>query len=110
MRYKLYLKDIERAIENIEDSVRGLSLSDFSKSPDKIDSNAMRIQIIGESLKNISNNVWKESNLDRQSLIDFRNIISHAYFKINPALLWDIIKKKIPALKEEVKKILGELK
>lgn len=109
LKYKLYLKDIERAIRNIEDSVKGLSFSEFSKNSDKIDSNAMRIQIIGESLKKIPDKLWRGSLFDKKSLVDFRNMISHAYFKVNSALLWDIIEKKIPLLKKEVKRILEEL-
>lgn len=109
LKYKLYLKDIERAIKNIEESTKKMSFSDFNQDLDKVDSNAMRIQIIGESLKNIPDKLWKDSSFDKKSLVDFRNIISHAYFKVNSFLLWDIIQNKIPILKKEVKRILREL-
>lgn len=109
-RYNLYLKDIQRAIEDIEKSVKEIDISTFSKSRDTIDSNAMRIQIIGESLKNLPLNNWGNFRQDAKSFIDFRNIISHAYFKINPHILWDIIKNKIPILKKQIGIIIKEIK
>jgi len=108
LKYKLYLKDIERAIRNIEDSIKNSDFNTFSNNLDMVDSNAMRIQIIGESLKNIPLSFWKSPQINIKAFIDFRNIISHAYFKINPVLLWDIIKNKIPLLKKGVEGILKE--
>ncbi len=110
LKYNLYLKDIERAIRNIESSIRGLDFNKFSKNQDSIDSNAMRVQIIGESLKNIPPRVWKGSTSDIKSFIDFRNIISHAYFKVNSILLWDLIQNKIPILKKDVLEVLKKIK
>ena len=104
-KYNLYIKDVERAIENIENSIKGLSIESFSKNQDAIDSNSMRMQIIGESLKKIPLNLWGDYKNEIKSLIDFRNVISHAYFKINPLLLWDVLNNKIPLLKKEIKRI-----
>jgi len=104
-KYNLWLKDIERAIENIENSVRGSDINSFSRNQDAIDSNGMRMQIIGESLKKIPPNLWGDYKTEIKSFIDFRNVISHAYFKINPILLWDVIQNKIPQLKKELKKL-----
>ncbi len=87
LKYKLYLMDLKRAIENAESSIKGKEFSSFSKNKDCIDANAMRIQIIGESLKNLPKSFWTKSKQDVNALIDFRNIISHAYFKVDPALL-----------------------
>src|SRR3989344_8258062 len=106
LKYNLYISDIERAMVNIGNSIKGMSIESFSKNQDAIDSNSMRMQIIGESLKKIPLNLWGDYKNEIKSLIDFRNVISHAYFKINPLLLWDVLQNKIPQLKTELKKIL----
>jgi len=110
LNYRLYLLDIKRAIESIEESVENKSYELFASQKDSIDSNAMRIQIIGESLKNLPKSFWKKSGSCTKELIDFRNIISHAYFKINSMILWDLIKNKIPLIKQDLDVALNEIK
>jgi len=108
LRYNLYVNDILRAINNIEESTNKKSFDSFSLDKTLIDATAMRLQIIGESLKKIPSKFKKNKKVNWKDLEDLRNIISHAYFKINPALLFDIIKNKIPELKKEIKGILTD--
>ncbi|MGQ4915095.1 MAG: HepT-like ribonuclease domain-containing protein [Candidatus Asgardarchaeia archaeon] len=39
-----------------------------------------------------------------------RDILIHAYFGIDLELIWDIVKNKIPLLKEKTLELLSELK
>lgn len=104
-KYNLYINDILRTISNIEESTNKKSFENFSLDKNLIDATAMRLQIIGESLKKIPSKFKENKKINWKDLEDLRNIISHAYFKINSALLFDIIKNKIPELKKEIKKI-----
>jgi uncharacterized protein with HEPN domain len=36
----------------------------------------------------------------------FRNVLVHAYFKINPDLVWDAIKNRIDPLETAIREIL----
>ena len=39
----------------------------------------------------------------------FRDILIHAYFGIDVEVVWDIVKNKVPKLKEKVENILSKL-
>lgn len=107
-KYKLYINDILRAIKDIEESIAKKSFEDFSSEKNLIDATAMRLQIIGESIKKLPSKFKKNKEINWKDLEDLRNIISHAYFMINPPLLFSTVKNKIPKLKREIEKIKEE--
>jgi uncharacterized protein with HEPN domain len=41
-------------------------------------------------------------------MVDLRNILIHEYFGIEPEIIWDVVKNKIPILKNSIEKILIE--
>ena len=109
-KYSLYLNDILRAIELIKNSTKNKDIKEFKSDRDLIDSNAMRIQIIGESISKLSNKIKeKHKKIDWKKYLQTRNIISHAYFAVNPEILWSIIKKDLPILKSQIQKIKKEI-
>jgi len=111
LRYKLYIKDIDRAIELIEKSTLSKTKGQFDKDQELIDATAMRLQVIGESIKKLPENLKEESSkVPWRKLAKLRNIISHKYFVLNKDILWSIVKEDIPRLKKEVKKRLNEIK
>ena len=108
-KYKLYIKDILRSIDQIEKSLKSKTRNYFEKDIDMSEATAMRLQIIGESIKKLPNSIKRQNpEIDWDSFIKFRNIISHVYFKIDKDILWDIIKNEIPKLKITMKRIEDE--
>ena len=103
LKYSLYLNDILRAIKDIEETTKGKNFNSFSKDKNLVDATAMRIQIIGESIKKLPKSIKKKEKEIKWSYFEsLRDIISHAYFKIDAELLWDIIQKEIPVLKNSI--------
>lgn len=104
---ELYLNDILRAIGLIEKSVRFKDFGKFKSNRDLIDATCMRLQIIGESIGKLPADLKKKySDVDWKRFLQTRNIISHAYFAVNPRLLWSGLVKDLPKLKKDVKEIL----
>jgi len=104
--YKIYLKDILEAINKIEKSLERLSKEEFKKNVDKVDATIMRIQIIGESIKKLPGEFkGKYKEIEWEKIAKARDIISHAYFKVNLDIIWDLIKNKLPKLKEQIIKL-----
>lgn len=77
------------------------------------DSISMRLQVIGETLKKISNsypNYLNQFNeIEWKKIIGLRDIISHNYFDIDSEIIFDICKNHIPQLRETVNKIISDL-
>src|SRR3989344_7933351 len=101
-----YVKHIRDAIEDIEASVRGLSKGDFKKTKDAKDAAVRRIEIIGEAVKNISKELKQaHSEVEWSKIAGARDIMIHAYFKVDWDIVWDIVKRDIPDLKKKIQNI-----
>jgi uncharacterized protein with HEPN domain len=50
----------------------------------------------------------KYSYIEWRKIVDLRNILIHEYFGIEPEIIWDIVKNKIPTLKTFIKILLEE--
>jgi len=106
-KFELYLGDILRAIKLMEESAKNKSLEGFKTNRESVDAAAMRLQIIGESIKKLPEKLRiKHKKVEWNKYLRTRNIISHAYFAINPEILWSIIIKDLPKLKKEIRNIL----
>src|SRR3989338_5682330 len=105
LRYNLYLNDILRATSAIEESMKNKDIEQFEGDRNLVDATAMRLQIIGESISKLPSRFKINKNVGWEDLRELRNIISHAYFRINPKILFDVIQNQIPELKREIQKI-----
>ncbi|HMT11631.1 MAG TPA: DUF86 domain-containing protein [Ignavibacteria bacterium] len=89
---------------------------DFMTSPigvTKLDSIAMRLQTIGESIKKIEKynpRIFdKRKEVNWNDVIRMRDLISHHYYVINPAIIFDICKTHLPQLRSTIEKIITDL-
>jgi len=103
MPYINYIIDI---INDIEDSMKNISKNSFEKNKDKKDANVRRLEIMSEAIKSISEELKnKYSNIKWEKFVDIKNIFTHHYFGVDSDVVWEIINKDIPVLKEEIIKI-----
>ena len=71
-----------------------------------IDGVVRNLEVIGEAVKKIPQNVKiKSPKIEWKKIAGLRDILIHEYFGIDVEIVWDIVKNKIPKLKEEVSKI-----
>lgn len=109
--YKLYLKDILESIERIEKSIKNVTKEVFENDVDIQDAVLRRLEIISEAVSNMPNEIKnKYPQIEWKKIIGFRIVVTHAYFKINLDIIWDIIKNKLPKLKKDIKGILEKEK
>jgi len=65
------------------------------------------IEIIGEAIKNLPEEFKnKHKGIPWKDIAGMRDRIAHFYFGIDYNLVWDTIKKDIPVLKKEIKKLI----
>lgn len=73
--------------------------TDFSQNDLVKDAVLRNLEIIGEAAKFIPLEIRQNAEtMDWRRVIGFRNIVAHAYFGIDPSILWNIISEKIPEL------------
>ena len=105
-----YLEHILDAINKIEDSVSNLFRQEFKKSADISDAVVRRIEVIGEAVKNISDDLKKKyPGVEWTKIAGTRDVMIHAYFNVDLDVVWDIVKKDLPSLKKHILKILKEI-
>jgi len=64
------------------------------------------LEIIGEAVKNIPQTFKNRMpEMEWKKIIGLRDIVIHTYFGIDEEIIWDIIKNKLPQLKEKINEI-----
>ncbi|MCG2717230.1 MAG: DUF86 domain-containing protein [Nanoarchaeota archaeon] len=102
----LYLEVIKNSIKKIEKYTKELSFDDFSNNEKTVDAVIRNLEIIGEAVNNIPKEIKvKYTFIPWNKIIGMRNKVIHEYFGIDLEILWETIKKDIPKLKKEIKKL-----
>ena len=77
----------------------GMDPSSFASSELTRDAVLRNLEVIGEAAKHIPPDIRaKVKGLDWRRVIGFRDVVAHAYFGIDDAILWSIISVKVPEL------------
>ncbi len=107
----LFIKDILKAIENIEEFTAGTSFEQFRSSEKTRSAVAWQIQVIGEATKNIPASVRSSyPEVPWKYMARIRDKVAHFYFGVDYEIIWDVIKKNIPEIKPNIEKILSEMR
>ena len=105
-----YINHILDAIKDVEESLKDITKDQFIKNKDVKEANIRRIEIIGESVKNISQSLKDEhKEIEWTKIAGTRDKMIHNYFGVNLDIIWDIIKKDLPKLKKQIEKIKKDL-
>ena len=107
---KLYIDDILESIGRIDWYVRNLSEDDFLNDIKTIDAVVRNLSVMGEAVNNISDEIKiKYPDIPWNEIIGMRNKIVHEYFGVDADILWETVKKDLPAFKEQVLKLSKEI-
>jgi uncharacterized protein with HEPN domain len=106
----MYMHDIIGAAEAIRRIIGGRSKDEFASDEDARASVERRFEIIGEALRQATDaQPMLESRIsEARKIINFRNLLIHGYHLVDPFIVWDIARTKLPKLLEEARAILGE--
>lgn len=112
LRVPDYLHHILDAIGRIERYTAAKSLGDFERDEQCQDAVIRNIEIIGEAARNVQQHspdfVEQHREIPWAALYAMRNRLSHGYWAVDLALVWQVIERDLGALKRELEKISGQ--
>lgn len=105
-----YIRDMLDAAERIELKTKNITQSDL-ENDDTLSLAIERLfEILGEAANRLSKNLQeKYTDIPWADIIGMRNIIIHAYDRIDSDQIWYAIKTDLPTLKEKLTKMLAEV-
>ena len=99
-----WLEDISRSIDEIFDFLpEKRDFSEFQKDLKTKKAVERNLEIIGEAVNRISN--YKNSEIiiqNAKQIVGTRNRIAHEYDTISDEVIWTIIIRELPKLKQEI--------
>ena len=103
------LTDIRVALDDIGAFTAGIDLSSYEGDPMRRAAVERKFEVIREACNRLS--IRDEEVFEKithaQQIIGFRNRLIHGYDAVDHAIVWDVVKNKLPLLKKEVDSLLG---
>lgn len=104
---KACLKDIEQAINEINEFFpEDREFSQFQNDVKTKRAVERNIEIIGEAVSRVIKISPKIGISNTRKIVDARNRIIHGYDTVSADILWAIVIKYLPTLKQEVRELL----
>jgi len=105
--YRLYLEDILKSGAKVLRYTEGMSFENFLADERTFDAVIRNLEIIGEAAKNVPTKVRdRYPEVEWRRIAGLRDVLAHTYFRLNEAILWDVVQNRIPVLLEQIKRIL----
>lgn len=106
----LFLEDILESIQFIDQYICDLDYSDFINDRKTFDAVLRNLEVIGEAAKNISDQVKSSNdNINWKGMAGMRDKLIHGYFGVDPEIVWETIKNRLPEIETQIKDILKDI-
>jgi uncharacterized protein with HEPN domain len=99
------LRDILEAIGEIQGLMQGVGLDQFTSDRHKRLLIERLLEIVCEASRTIPDHLKQEEpSIDWRKMIDFGNVLRHAYHTTKVELVWDVVQNHLPPLKSLVER------
>jgi len=101
------VRDILDAIDEIEDFTGAMDYEQFAADRRTFKAALADFSIIGEAARHIPDDVAAaHPRIPWRQIRDMRNVIVHAYFGVEPKIVWKTIREDLPALRTQLEELL----
>ncbi len=108
-----YLQHIVDAIARVQRYVGSLSEADFLQDEKTQDAVVRNFEVMGEAARHVQTMhegfAIAHSDVPWALMYAMRNRVAHGYFQVDWHLIWMTIHNDLPALREQIERILGRL-
>lgn len=106
---KKYLYDVQQSVDSIFEYL-GEKRDFFEYERNKLLRRAVEreLEIIGEAVKHL---LELDDNIcidNARRIVDLRNFVIHGYDKVDNVIIWGILSKDLPKLKQQVDALMAE--
>ncbi len=102
------LRHMIEAAEQASRFVAGRTRDDLDTDPMLLFALVRAIEIVGEAASQISPSTQQESPaVPWRAIVGMRNRIVHAYWDVDPDILWKTVTERLPALLRQLREILA---
>jgi uncharacterized protein with HEPN domain len=99
----IFIEHILESIIDIENFTKNIEKEDFLENKEKQNALIRSLEIMGEAVKNISQNIkTKYKDVPWKEIAGTRDKITHHYFGVDLELIWKVVKENIPTLKKQM--------
>lgn len=68
------------------------------------------VQTIGEAANGVSDSLRaRHPEVPWRQIVDMRNLLAHGYRYVDPAIVWQVVVRDLPGLKDEIQEIAESL-
>ena len=104
-----YLYDIKESIDSIHDFLGDVKDFNNYKENKLLRRGVEReLEIIGEATNRILKIDGSIEIADSRRIVDLRNWVIHGYDRVDDVIIWGIISRDVPKLKEQVEKLIRQ--
>jgi uncharacterized protein with HEPN domain len=98
------IADIAHCCEKFLRYTDGLDQDRLAEDELKTDAVLRNIEFIGEATKNLPEEIRARMPvIDWKKIAGMRDIFSHAYYRVDPSIVWDVVENKIPELLRSIR-------
>ncbi|GAB4194683.1 MAG: DUF86 domain-containing protein [Coleofasciculaceae cyanobacterium] len=101
------IRDILKAIDEIQGFTEGMTIEDFQADPRTVKAVLYNMAIIGEAARNLPSDVEElYPEIPWVDVRGIRNVVIHEYFQVNLEIIWQTIQEDLVPLASSLSKLL----
>ncbi|MBR1424366.1 DUF86 domain-containing protein [bacterium] len=103
-----FLEDIANSLDKIFKYTDNINFQEFMSSDIVRDAVERNFEIIGEAVKNLSNDFRNQyPHIPFKQVAGMRDKLIHDYFGVDYEIIWQTIIAKLPEFSKEIKKLIS---